>query len=71
MKGFHEALFAPPTFDQTGQRGASGRWGSGSRMLENLVCLHRAMIALGYPHGLNFTLIDDDRERGTPSLLPM
>lgn len=38
-----------------------GAGGSGSRMLENLVCLHRAMIALGHPHGLNVTLIDNDR----------
>ena len=38
-----------------------GAGGSGSRMLENLVCLHRAMIALGHPRGLNVTLIDDDR----------
>lgn len=38
-----------------------GAGGTGSRMLENLVCLHRAMIALGHPHGLRVLLIDDDR----------
>ena len=37
-----------------------GAGGSGSRMLEHLVCLHRAMIALGHPRGLNVLLIDDD-----------
>jgi PRTRC genetic system ThiF family protein len=30
-------------------------------MLEHLVCLHRAMLALGHPYGLDVTLIDDDR----------
>ena len=30
-------------------------------MLEHLVCLHRAMLALGHPHGLHVTLVDMDR----------
>lgn len=38
-----------------------GAGGTGSRMLENLMNLHRAMIALGHPHGIQVTLIDDDR----------
>ena len=38
-----------------------GGGGSGSRMLDNLVLLHRAMLALGHPHGLEVTLVDDDR----------
>lgn len=38
-----------------------GGGGTGSRMLENLMNLHRAMLALGHPHGLHVTLIDDDR----------
>lgn len=38
-----------------------GGGGTGSRILENLVCLHRAMVALGHPAGLIVTLIDDDR----------
>lgn len=38
-----------------------GAGGSGSRMLDNLVCLHRAMLALGHPQGLAVTLVDDDR----------
>ena len=38
-----------------------GAGGSGSRMLDNLVLLHRAMVALGHPHGLDVTLVDDDR----------
>ena len=37
-----------------------GAGGTGSRMLEKLVCLHRAMKALGHPYGLRVTLIDDD-----------
>lgn len=37
-----------------------GAGGTGSRMLENLLNLHRAMIALGHPGGLHVTLIDDD-----------
>ena len=38
-----------------------GAGGTGSRMLENLMNLHRALIALGHPHGLQVTVIDDDR----------
>lgn len=38
-----------------------GGGGTGSRMLEQLVCLHRAMIAKGHPGGLQVTLLDDDR----------
>lgn len=38
-----------------------GAGGTGSRMLENLMNLHRAMVALGHPQGLHVTLIDDDR----------
>lgn len=38
-----------------------GGGGTGSRMLENLMNLHRAMVALGHPKGLQVTLIDDDR----------
>jgi PRTRC genetic system ThiF family protein len=38
-----------------------GGGGSGSRMLENLICLHRAMLALGHPFGLSVTLIDCDQ----------
>lgn len=38
-----------------------GGGGSGSRMLENLMNLHRAMLALGHPYGLDVTLLDDDR----------
>lgn len=37
-----------------------GAGGTGSRMLENLMNLHRAMVALGHPGGLHVTLIDDD-----------
>lgn len=37
-----------------------GAGGTGSRMLEHLMCLHRAMLALGHPAGLHVTLIDDD-----------
>ena len=37
-----------------------GAGGTGSRMLENLLNLHRAMLALGHPGGLHVTLIDDD-----------
>jgi PRTRC genetic system ThiF family protein len=37
-----------------------GGGGTGSRMLEHLVCLHRAMRALGHPHGLQVTLVDCD-----------
>lgn len=38
-----------------------GAGGTGSRMLESLMNLHRAMLALGHPQGLHVTLIDDDR----------
>jgi PRTRC genetic system ThiF family protein len=38
-----------------------GAGGTGSRILEQLVNLNRAMLALGHPEGLNVTLIDDDR----------
>jgi len=38
-----------------------GGGGTGSRMLENLMNLHRALLALGHPHGLHVTLVDDDR----------
>lgn len=38
-----------------------GAGGSGSRVLEQLVCLHKAMRALGHPKGLNVVLIDNDR----------
>ena len=38
-----------------------GAGGTGSRMLEHLMNLHRAMLALGHPHGLNVTVMDDDR----------
>ncbi len=37
-----------------------GAGGSGSRMLENLACLHRAMVALGHPGGLMVTVLDPD-----------
>jgi PRTRC genetic system ThiF family protein len=37
-----------------------GAGGSGSRMLENLICLHRAMVALGHPAGLLVTVLDQD-----------
>ena len=38
-----------------------GGGGTGSRMLENLMNLHRAMLALGHPQGLEVTLVDNDR----------
>lgn len=38
-----------------------GAGGTGSRMLENLMNLHRAMVALGHPQGLDVVLVDDDR----------
>lgn len=38
-----------------------GAGGTGSRILEHLVCLHRAMVAKGHPGGLDVTLVDDDR----------
>ena len=37
-----------------------GAGGTGSRIIENLINLHRAMIALGHPGGIQVTLIDDD-----------
>lgn len=37
-----------------------GAGGSGSRMLEQLVALHRTILALGHPYGLQVTLLDDD-----------
>lgn len=37
-----------------------GAGGTGSRMLENLANLHRAMIALGHPGGLQVCVLDDD-----------
>ncbi|MBC5767596.1 PRTRC system ThiF family protein [Ramlibacter albus] len=38
-----------------------GAGGTGSRILERLVCLHRALIAKGHPHGLQVTVADPDR----------
>lgn len=37
-----------------------GAGGTGSRIIENLINLHRAMVALGHPGGIHVTLIDDD-----------
>lgn len=37
-----------------------GAGGTGSRMLEKLVCLHTAMVAKGHPYGLGVTLMDPD-----------
>lgn len=37
-----------------------GAGGTGSRVLEGLVNLHRAMLALGHPEGLHVTVVDDD-----------
>lgn len=37
-----------------------GAGGTGSRILEGLVCLHRALIAKGHPFGIKLTLIDPD-----------
>ncbi len=37
-----------------------GAGGTGSRILEKLVNLHRAMIAKGHPGGLHVTVVDDD-----------
>lgn len=37
-----------------------GAGGTGSRMLEKLVCLHRAIKALGHPYGFDVTVIDPD-----------
>lgn len=38
-----------------------GAGGTGSRVMEHLACLHRALIAKGHPQGLDVTLIDGDR----------
>lgn len=35
-----------------------GAGGTGSRILEKLVCLHRALIAKGHPQGLMVTIVD-------------
>lgn len=37
-----------------------GAGGTGSRLLEKLVCLHRGLLARGHPHGLQVTVIDPD-----------
>lgn len=37
-----------------------GAGGTGSRILEKLVCLHRALIAKGHPEGLQVTVVDPD-----------
>lgn len=37
-----------------------GAGGTGSRVLEQLACLHRAMLAKGHAHGLDVTVVDDD-----------
>jgi len=37
-----------------------GAGGTGSRILERLVCLHRALIAKGHPAGLEVTVVDPD-----------
>ncbi|MEJ8838147.1 PRTRC system ThiF family protein [Ramlibacter sp. AN1133] len=37
-----------------------GAGGTGSRILEKLVCLHRALIAKGHPAGLMVTVVDPD-----------
>jgi len=37
-----------------------GAGGTGSRMLEKLVALHRALKALGHPKGLSVTVMDND-----------
>lgn len=37
-----------------------GAGGTGSRVLEKLVCLHRALLAKGHPHGLDVTIVDPD-----------
>lgn len=38
-----------------------GAGGTGSRILERLVCLHKALLALGHPAGLAVTVIDPDK----------
>lgn len=37
-----------------------GAGGTGSRILEKLVCLHRALLAKGHPQGLMVTVVDPD-----------
>ena len=37
-----------------------GGGGTGSRILEQLVCVHRALLAKGHPQGLQVTLVDPD-----------
>lgn len=37
-----------------------GAGGTGSRMLEKLVCLHKALRAKGHPHGFMVTVVDPD-----------
>lgn len=37
-----------------------GAGGTGSRILEKLVCLHRALLAKGHPEGLMVTVVDPD-----------
>lgn len=37
-----------------------GAGGTGSRILEKLVCLHRALVAKGHPAGLMVTVVDPD-----------
>jgi PRTRC genetic system ThiF family protein len=37
-----------------------GAGGTGSLVLEGLAKLHLAMLALGHPHGLHVTVVDDD-----------
>lgn len=37
-----------------------GAGGNGSRVLEHLICLHKAMVAKGHPYGLDVLLIDAD-----------
>nr|WP_096697685.1 PRTRC system ThiF family protein [Polaromonas sp. AER18D-145] len=37
-----------------------GAGGTGSRMLEKLVCLHKALKAKGHPHGFDVVVVDPD-----------
>lgn len=37
-----------------------GAGGTGSRILEKLVCLHKALKAKGHPHGFQVTVVDPD-----------
>ena len=37
-----------------------GAGGTGSRILERLVCLHKALKAKGHPGGLKVTVVDPD-----------